>query len=72
MDSGARLQAALFGERDGVGWVSNDVFVTRKAGVLLVEGWIGRRLVSVRLGGDFSVLMPAIWLKLNEVAVDDE
>lgn len=66
------MQSALFGLKDGVGWVSSDVFVTRRAGALLVEGWVGRRLVSVRLGGDFSSIMPAIWSKLNEVAVDDE
>ena len=66
------MQTALFGLKDGVGWVSNDVFLTRRAGDLLVEGWVGRRLVSVHLGGDFSSNMPAIWSKLNEVAVDDE
>ncbi|BCW20191.1 hypothetical protein NtRootA9_28990 [Arthrobacter sp. NtRootA9] len=69
MNSETRLQAALFGERNGVGWVSSDVFVTRKAEVLLVEGWIGPRLVSVRLSGDFRVLMPNVWLKLSEIAV---
>ena len=72
MNSGSRLQTALFGLKDGVGWVSNDVFVTRRAEVLLVEGWVGRRLVSVSLGRDFESIMPAIWSKLNEVAFDDE
>lgn len=72
MNSGARLQTALFGSKDGVGWVSDDAFVTRRAGTLVVEGWVGHRLVAVHLGLDFSSLMPTIWSKLNEVAIDDD
>jgi hypothetical protein len=71
MDSRTRLKTALFGVRDGIGWVSQDVFVTRQAGTLLVEGWVGRRLVSIHLGGDFRSEMPTVWSKLNEVAIDD-
>lgn len=41
MNSSARLKTALFDVKDGLGWVSSDVFVARRHGGLLKEGWDG-------------------------------
>lgn len=71
MDGGTRLQAALFGITAGVAWVADDVFVTRRNGGLLVEGWVGRRVAAIPVRCDSGDTMRAIWEKLNEVAVDD-
>lgn len=70
MDSQTRLQFALFGVKDGVAWVADDVFVTRSAGDVLVERWIGSRLVAVLVRRDAAGMMQIIWAKLNEVAID--
>lgn len=70
MDSRSRLQAALFGVKDGVVWVADDVFVTRWAGDLLVEGWVGRRTVSILVARGGVGTMRTVWAKLNEIAVD--
>jgi hypothetical protein len=70
MDSRKRLQAALFGFKDGVVWVADDVFVTRSAGDVLVERWVGSRLVAVLVPRDAVGMMHTIWAKLNEVAIE--
>lgn len=72
MDSSARLKTAFFGIKDGLGWVSRDVFVTRRDGGLLVEGWVGPRLVTILIGADFRCVMPAVWSKLDEVAIEGD
>lgn len=70
MDSSARLKTALFGLKDGLGWVSSDVFVTRAEAGLLVEGWVGHRLVTVLIDANFRYVMPAVWAKLDEMAIE--
>lgn len=71
MDSRTRLQAALFGVKNGVAWVADDVFVTRSSGDIVVEGWVGRRLASILVARDDVGVMRTIWAKLNEVATDE-
>lgn len=70
MGSRKTLDLALFGIKDGVVWVADDAFVTRSAGHVLVEKWVGSRLVAVRVRQGGSGMMQSIWMKLNEVAVD--
>lgn len=70
MDSRKRLDLALFGIKDGVVWVADDAFVTRSAGDVLVEKWVGSRLVAVLVRQEGTGMMQSIWAKLNEVAVD--
>lgn len=70
MNSRTRLQAALFGVRDGVAWVADDVFVAHWAEGILVEGWMGQRSVSILVAPDGVGIMRTIWDKLNEVAID--
>jgi hypothetical protein len=67
-DQGA---TALFGIKGGVAWVAEDVFVTRSNGDLLVELWIGPRVVSILVHADGDGFMQAIYAKLNELAIDD-
>lgn len=70
MDSRTRPQAGLFGVKDGVAWVADDVFVTRSAGDVLVERWVGQRPVSILVRRDGVGIMRTIWAKLNDVAID--
>jgi hypothetical protein len=70
MDSRSVLQIALFGVKGGIAWVADDVFVTRSGVDVLVERWIGPRLVAVVVQQQRTGVMQAIWAKLNEVAVD--
>ncbi|MFJ6303761.1 hypothetical protein [Pseudarthrobacter oxydans] len=65
-----RLELGLFGIKDGVVWVADDAFVTRSAGNVLVEKWVGSRLVVVLVRQDGRGMMQSIWVKLNEIAVD--
>lgn len=69
-DSRSRLNAALFGIRDGSAWVAADVFVTRRNGDLLVEGWVGQRVAAILVRKDASG-MRDLWDKLSAVAIDD-
>ena len=66
-----RGATALFGVKGGVAWVAQDVFVTRINGGLLVELWIGPRVVSIRVHADSEGYMQAIYAKLDELAIDD-
>jgi hypothetical protein len=66
-----RGATALFGVKGGVAWVAEDVFVTRISGGLLVELWIGQRVVSIRVHSDSQGYMQAIYAKLDELAIDD-
>jgi hypothetical protein len=66
-----RMPPALFGFRDGVAWVADDVFVTRYAGGnLLVERWAGLGVRSAMVRAESQGFMRAMWLKLNALAVD--
>lgn len=69
--SRASLPEAMFGFKNGAAWVAEDAFVTRDVrGDLLVERWDrhGVRFAVVRR--DSEGFMRAMWLKLNELAVD--
>lgn len=55
--------------RDGRPWVSDAAFVTRKDDNLLVEGWIGSRVVSILVRPSTRGSMPAVWEKLNELVI---
>lgn len=66
-----RGATALFGIKGGVAWVAEDVFVTRSNGDLLVELWIGPRVVSILVHADSEGYMQAIYAKLAELAIDD-
>lgn len=70
MDSRIRVDLALFGIKSGVVWVADDAFVTRSAGHILVEKWVGSRLVAVLVRPDGIGMMQRVWVKLNEIAVD--
>ena len=65
------LPAAMFGFKDGVAWVADDVFVTRcKGGILLVERWDGRSVRSAVLRPDSEGFLRALWVALNAIAVN--
>ena len=65
------LPAAMFGFKDGVAWVADDVFVTRfTGGILLVERWDGRSVRSAVLRPDSDGFLHALWVALNAVAVN--
>ncbi len=66
-----RGATALFGIKGGVAWVAEDVFVTRSNGDLLVELWIGPRVVSILVHAESEGYMQAIYAKLAELAIDD-
>lgn len=69
--SRASLPEAMFGFKSGEAWVADDAFVTRDVhGDLLVERWDlqGVRFAVVRR--DSEGFMRAMWVKLNDVAVD--
>lgn len=68
MDRKSRLQAALFGIKAGVVWVAEDAIVTRQNGDILVERWVGARVVTVLVREDSTGINRAIWEKLNEIA----
>lgn len=62
---------AMFGFRDGTAWVADDVFVTRDLrGDVLVERWDGRGVRSAVVRRNSEGFMRAMWIKLNEIAVD--
>lgn len=71
INSRTRLQASLFGIKDGKAWVAAGAFVTRRDGDLLVEGWVGERVAAILVRKDTSATLGTVWEKLNEVAVDD-
>lgn len=65
------LPVAMFGYRNGEAWVADDVFVTRSCeGDLLVERWDGRGLRTATVRRNSSQSLRAMWVKLNEIAVD--
>lgn len=66
-DGGA---AALFGSKGDVVWVAEDAFVTRINCDVLVERWIGSRVVSIIVSEASDGLMGIIWSKLNKIAMD--
>lgn len=60
---------ALFGMRDGVAWVAEDAFVTREGEDILVEKWVGPRVVSILVRRATGAgWMAAIWSRLTELA----
>lgn len=61
---------ALFGIKGDVAWVANDAFVTRSNGDVLVERWIGSRVVSIIVREASDGFMGIIWSKLSEMAMD--
>lgn len=68
---GVSLPVAMFGFRDGTAWVADDVFVTRDLrGDVLVERWDGRGVRSAVVRRNSEGFMRAMWIKLNEIAVD--
>lgn len=66
----ARLNAALFGIKNGAVWVAEDAFVTRAADNILVEKWVGQRLVSILIRPASAGSPSSVWSRLNEVAMD--
>lgn len=66
-----RLEAALFGFKAGVVWVADDAIVTRQHGDILVERWVGQRVVSVLVRQHSTGTTRTIWEKLNEIAIED-
>ena len=68
MDRRARFRDALFGIKSGVVWVAEDAVLTRLNGDILVERWVGGRVVSVLVRGDSTGTTRRIWEKLNELA----
>lgn len=71
MDSRSRLQSALFGFKAGAVWVADDVFVTRKNDGLLVERWVGPRVVSILVQASSDGPMRTLWAELNDRAMGD-
>lgn len=69
-EHGAGAQSiALFGMRDGVPWVADDAFVTREGDDILVEKWVGARVVSIlvrRASGTGP--LAEVWSRLTELA----
>lgn len=61
---------ALFGIKGDVVWVAEDAFVTRINREMLVERWIGSRVVSIIVSEATDGLMGIIWSKLNKIAMD--
>lgn len=68
VDRDSRLKAALFGIKAGVVWVAEDAILTRQNGDILVERWVGTRVVSVLVREDSTGTTRVIWEKLNELA----
>lgn len=66
----ARLSIALFGMRDGAAWVADDAFVTRQGEDILVEKWVGHRVVSILVQRTSALRMADLWSRLAEIAVD--
>lgn len=60
---------ALFGMRDGVAWVAEDAFVTREGEDILVEKWVGHRVVSILVRRPTGAgWMAGVWSRLRELA----
>lgn len=72
MNSGTGSEVALCGIKNGVGWVAEDAFVTRRNDELLVERWVGRGVRSVAVREASDGIMGALWARLCEVAMDEK
>ncbi|AUZ35672.1 hypothetical protein C3B78_15260 [Arthrobacter sp. PGP41] len=65
------MPVAMFGFKEGAAWVADDVFVTRDLrGDVLVERWDGRGVRCAVVRRNSEGFMRAMWIKLNEIAVD--
>lgn len=71
MENGSGSEAALCGIKDGVAWVAEDSFVTRRNDELLVERWVGRGVRSITVREASDGIVRALWLKLSEIAMDE-
>lgn len=70
MDNKTRLKLALFGTQNGAVWVAEDAFVTRQDDDILVEKWVGQRLVSILVRPTSLGSSDVLWSRLNEVATE--
>lgn len=70
MSGKIRHEMALFGIRNGAVWVAEAAFVTRQDNDILVEKWVGQRLVSIRVRATSLESPDAMWSALSEVAVE--
>lgn len=68
MDNKTSLKLALFGIQNGAVWVAEDAFVTRQDDDILVEKWVGQRLVSILVRPTSLGSLDVLWSGLNKVA----
>ncbi|WP_156400234.1 hypothetical protein [Arthrobacter sp. Soil761] len=63
-----RGDIGLFGIRNGVVWIADDVFVTRSADDVLVERWTSSRIITIAVRREATGTMQLVWAQLNDMA----